>query len=572
MSEHAPPGGHVAASDELEGAPDVFLSYAREDTDFVRDLHRRLTSQGRSVWVDWESIPHSAEWWSEVERGIESAAALVFILSPDSVFSQTCARELAHGEACHSRIVPVVCRDVDDVSVPKSLADRNWLFFREGEDPDEAFDALARTLATDLEEERLRARLRMRAAEWEAGGRKRSRLLRGDELKAAEQWVATSAGGVRAGDRQYVLASRRGAEQFQRRMFGAVAAALVVTIGLSIVALVLRQQAVEQKQAAESRALAASSLLALSEDPELSLLLAGEAVRKQDTRQARQALREALGSSHVRLTMNSPSGALWFAHFTPDEHEVVTADGDGPARVFDADSGELIRTLSARRYRRPLLKAPLSDDGSRLLLVPNIGSAVVLDVSGRAPPVSLTDPSDEWFSDAVLAPDGRFAVTTTLHTQTARIFDAHTGAVLRTLPGNFNGVRLSDDGWVLALAGPGTVTTYDLLSGRPLATLPTSPASDEFARLEFAPDGSLFTVTSSEVRRWGPHHRPTGRSASGPQRHHKRVSCAVSGVQRERTMGGWGEWDEGRRLERSNRGAPDRDRSHCQIVPWNVGA
>ena len=92
----------------------------------------------------------------------------------------------------------------------------------------------------------------MRAAEWEAGGRKRSRLLRGEELKAAEQWVATSAGGVRAGDRQYVLASRRGAEQFQRRMFGAVAAALVVTIGLSIVALVLRQQAVEQKQAAES--------------------------------------------------------------------------------------------------------------------------------------------------------------------------------------------------------------------------------------------------------------------------------------------------------------------------------
>ena len=204
--------------------------------------------------------------------------------------------------------------------------------------------------------------------------------------------------------------------------------------------------------------------------------------------------------------------------------------------------------------------------------MPSIGSAVVLDVSGRAPPVSLTDPSDEWFSDAVLAPDGRFAVTTTLHTQTARIFDAHTGAVLRTLPGNFSGVRLSDDGWVLALAGPGTVTTYDLLSGRPLATLPTSPASDEFARLEFAPDGSLFTVTSSEVRRWAPDHRPTGRSSAGPQRHHKRVCCAVSGVQRERTMGGWGEWDEGRRLERSNRGAPDRDRSHCQIVPWNVGA
>ena len=66
---------------------EVFISYSRKDTTFVRKLDARLREEGWDPWVDWEGIPLSADWWSEIEQGIEGADAFVFIISPDSVAS-----------------------------------------------------------------------------------------------------------------------------------------------------------------------------------------------------------------------------------------------------------------------------------------------------------------------------------------------------------------------------------------------------------------------------------------------------------------------------------------------------
>jgi len=66
---------------------DVFISYAREDKDFVRCLDRALTEDGRDVWVDWEDIAPSAEWMEEIRTAIEGADAFVFVLSSDSLAS-----------------------------------------------------------------------------------------------------------------------------------------------------------------------------------------------------------------------------------------------------------------------------------------------------------------------------------------------------------------------------------------------------------------------------------------------------------------------------------------------------
>jgi hypothetical protein len=66
---------------------DVFISYSRKDADFVRRLHQALTEQGRDIWIDWEDIPLTADWWQEICAGIEAADNFLFIISPDSVRS-----------------------------------------------------------------------------------------------------------------------------------------------------------------------------------------------------------------------------------------------------------------------------------------------------------------------------------------------------------------------------------------------------------------------------------------------------------------------------------------------------
>src|ERR1051325_10845999 len=107
--------------------PDVFVSYSRRDQEFVRGLHSALTAARRDVWVDWEDIPPSADWLGEIERAIESADTVVFVLSPDSVSSKTCRHECSHAAQCNKRILPVLIRDVPASDLPEPLAKINWL-------------------------------------------------------------------------------------------------------------------------------------------------------------------------------------------------------------------------------------------------------------------------------------------------------------------------------------------------------------------------------------------------------------------------------------------------------------
>jgi hypothetical protein len=64
--------------------PDIFISYSRQDRDFVEALRARFSELGRKTWVDVNDIPPSAKWRAEVLSNIEQANAFVFVLSPDS--------------------------------------------------------------------------------------------------------------------------------------------------------------------------------------------------------------------------------------------------------------------------------------------------------------------------------------------------------------------------------------------------------------------------------------------------------------------------------------------------------
>ena len=113
---------------------DVFISYAREDQDFARELHEALEKHKRDTWIDWKDIPRTAKWLDEVYSGIESADAFAFVISPDSVASEFCIVELNHAVEHNKRLVPIWRRDVKDESVPPDLSSHQYVFFRESDD------------------------------------------------------------------------------------------------------------------------------------------------------------------------------------------------------------------------------------------------------------------------------------------------------------------------------------------------------------------------------------------------------------------------------------------------------
>ena len=82
----------------------------RKQTGIARDLNDTLRKLERDTWVDWRSIPDTAEWRSEIFAAIEAAHNFLFIISPDSLSSKMCRLEVAHAVANNKRIVTILHR------------------------------------------------------------------------------------------------------------------------------------------------------------------------------------------------------------------------------------------------------------------------------------------------------------------------------------------------------------------------------------------------------------------------------------------------------------------------------
>ena len=74
---------------------EVFISYSRKDVDFARKIVDAIYADGReNVWIDWEDIEYAEDWWQKIQQGIDSAENFIFILTPDSVRSEVCYKEV----------------------------------------------------------------------------------------------------------------------------------------------------------------------------------------------------------------------------------------------------------------------------------------------------------------------------------------------------------------------------------------------------------------------------------------------------------------------------------------------
>src|SRR4051794_13848198 len=210
------------------GRHDAFISYAREDQPFVADeLCQALAERGKDLWVDLSDIPPAAAWRERVASGVEAAKAFVFVLSPDSVGSPECEQEWRHAVELHKKVVPVLHREVDQAELPDELREPNWILLRQGDDFAGGIDRLVGALELDLPWRDMHARLSARAREWVDAGRDRSFLLRGSDLRAAEDWLARQGEHRESPTRpqqEYIALSRKAATRRQRMVFGSVVA------------------------------------------------------------------------------------------------------------------------------------------------------------------------------------------------------------------------------------------------------------------------------------------------------------------------------------------------------------
>ena len=270
-----------------------------------------------------------------------------------------------------------------------------------------------------------------------------------------------------------LAAERAEARRRHRRLAivaGVALGGLALMAAVAAYALALRERADDRARTAKARELTVASLGQLREDPELSLLLALEAARREPTPAVESALRTSLVNARARRVVDRGIPLLAAAL---DGQKVVTADGSRgtAAAAFSPDGDRLARAVR------------------RSMVVTRVDGTPVATVAMPEPVVRVALGSEH---AAAAAADGTTVVV------------ALPGGEERfrtTLPSRPTALALSADGHYLAAASGKITRVFHLGHGR--APQEFEGRSTVFGA-DVSPDHSLLATASADggIRLW----------------------------------------------------------------------
>ncbi len=126
--------------------PYVFISYSRQDREFVDKLTDALSAAGVKTWTDVSNIAPGQNWQEQIEHGLLGAEVLLYVSSRNTSTSQWMEHELQAFTKGTGRVIPLIVDSAGEQSLPNALRQFQWADFRG--DFDSAIQRLVEGLAS----------------------------------------------------------------------------------------------------------------------------------------------------------------------------------------------------------------------------------------------------------------------------------------------------------------------------------------------------------------------------------------------------------------------------------------
>ncbi|MBX2841781.1 MAG: TIR domain-containing protein [Flammeovirgaceae bacterium] len=167
----------------------AFICYATEDIDRRDEINKELLRHGFTTWTHQNDIQKGVDYDQAIEEGIERADNLLFFLSPNSVNSEYCLRELEHAQKYNKRIFPLLISPTLEKDLPDVVKKLQYIDFTENASFYDATNALIGQLNKDKRYYEKHKVFLAQALKWERQGKNPSIYLRGYNLQNAQAWL-----------------------------------------------------------------------------------------------------------------------------------------------------------------------------------------------------------------------------------------------------------------------------------------------------------------------------------------------------------------------------------------------
>ena len=387
-----PPGGLVY---------DAFISYSHAaDGQLAPAVQRGLQrfakpwyrTRALHIFRDDDSLSANPDLWASVERALDASGHLILLASPEAAESRWVAREVAHWNET---------KPAGRILIGLTGGELSW----DGSGPavGSALPVPLRQVFTD--EPRLTDLRWARTADHLS--------LRNPRFAQAIADLAAPLHGVPKEE----LAGEEVRQH--RRTVRIVQGAVTLLAMLTATAIVAGLVAYSQYRSALGRALAATATADLGSNPEQSLDDALQSTQTADSGAGVQALRLALATAPLRMSISSGAGRAALAAWDPVADRIAVTGPDGSAQLWDPRTGRIERRLPGPlASRAPLAQLAYSPDGAWLAGVTAAGGVAVWNtVTGRAVPTARLNQEirrDNSVAGAISGPGGISLLGTTI--------------------------------------------------------------------------------------------------------------------------------------------------------------